>query len=187
MIPLSLVFCLSLLCVLLAASHGQTEPDNHASCAQWAAAGECNKNPNYMLANCQVSCSKVSKANDIPPAASFYDIVETDLNGNEFKFDVFKNRVVYIINVASHCGYTEENYRVFRNLKKYEPEGLVMVLAPCNSFGFQEPGDAVAIKAFAMKQEFKGLILSKADVNGQDTRPAFRYLKHATQRQLISW
>ena len=30
--------------------------DNHVSCEAWASQGECEKNPDYMLANCKKSC-----------------------------------------------------------------------------------------------------------------------------------
>lgn len=163
------------------------EVDNHENCAYWAQIGECSKNPGYMLPNCKKSCAAQAKILAKPIANSFYDIIETDIDGNQFKFDVFKGKVVYIINVASHCGYTDENYKMFRELKKYQPEGFVMVLAPCNSFGYQEPGDGVAIKTFAGKNEFSGIILSKAGVNGGETRPAFQYLKHITGTNTINW
>jgi glutathione peroxidase-family protein len=163
------------------------EVDTHDNCAYWASIGECTKNPGYMLTNCKKSCNVNSASDEKPPFNSFYDIVETDIDGNQFKFDVFRGKVVYMINVASYCGYTDENYRMFRELKKYQPEGFVMVLAPCNSFGYQEPGDGLAIKTFAGKQDFKGIILSKADVNGQETRPSFKYLKYATHTRNINW
>jgi len=163
--------------------------DNHDSCSYWASIGECAKNPGYMLVNCKKSCGALdsTSAVDSSSLGSFYDVVETDIDGNEFKFDAFKGRVVYVINVASYCGYTEENYRVFRELKKYTSQGLVIVLAPCNAFGYQEPGDGYAIKTFAKKQDFSGVVLSKADVNGHDTRPAFKYLKRATNFANINW
>jgi glutathione peroxidase-family protein len=185
------ILLLLLLFVIVLASIGDAqnagEVDNHESCEHWANAGECAKNPGYMLVNCKKSCQAVSATNSPPPVNSFYDIVETDIDGNEFKFDVFRGKVVYIINVASYCGYTEENYKMFRELKKYQSEGFVMVLAPCNAFGYQEPGDGVAIKAFAGKEAFNGIILSKAEVNGEHARPVFRYLKHVTSTPSIRW
>jgi hypothetical protein len=141
--------------------------DNHESCEYWASVGECDINPNYMLENCALSCSQVGENNneiseEIPN--SFYDLEETDLYGKQFSFNRFRGKVVYIVNVASHCGYTEENYNEFRSLQQYIKRGLQIVLAPCNSFGFQEPGDAAAIEAFAKSKGFNGLILSKAEV-----------------------
>lgn len=181
------LFVVLLLCAMSSAQDG-SEVDNHESCGYWASTGECTKNPGYMLVNCKNACKSIApQRSDLPTVNSFYDIVETDIDGTEFKFDVFRGKVVYIINVASYCGYTDENYRMFRELKKYQAEGFVMVLAPCNAFGYQEPGDSVAIKAFAGKEAFSGVILSKAEVNGEHTRPVFRYLKHVTSTPAIKW
>lgn len=142
-----------------------------------------------MLQNCAKSCAKKSP----PPEPvnipnSFYEIEgEKDINGNEINFERFRGHVVYVVNVASYCGYTAENYATFRKLVPYKERGLEIVIAPCNQFGFQEPGDATAITAFAGKQEFDGVILSKADVNGDKTRPLFTFLKHHTGRTRINW
>jgi hypothetical protein len=35
-----------------------TTADENPSCGGWAAAGECDANPGYMLANCRTSCAK---------------------------------------------------------------------------------------------------------------------------------
>ena len=56
-----------------------------------------------------------------------------------------------------------------------------------NLVGFQEPGDGTAIAEFADKKSFDGVILSKSDVNGPDTRPLFAYLKAATGKAHIDW
>lgn len=183
------LFTVFILACLSVSVYG-ADVDNHDSCSYWASIGECSKNPGYMLENCKKSCNALDAeppVDNSSPYGSFYDIVETDIDGNEFKFDVFKGRVVYLINVASHCGYTDENYRVFRELEKYQPQGLTIVLAPCNAFGYQEPGDGYAIKSFAKKEKFNGVILSKADVNGHDARPSFKYLKEATNMPHINW
>merc|ERR1712142_1119617 len=45
----------------------ETCEDNHNRCAEWAARGECEKNPNYMLRNCKKSCKVCSKGPDPTP------------------------------------------------------------------------------------------------------------------------
>mmetsp|Transcript_8338 Transcript_8338/g.8311 ORF Transcript_8338/g.8311 Transcript_8338/m.8311 type:complete len:218 (-) Transcript_8338:743-1396(-) len=161
--------------------------DLHSDCAFWAEGGECEVNPDFMLEECSESCNvKQEYLNDID-AETFYDIVEKDIHGTELNFESFKGRVVYIVNVASQCGYTEENYDMFRNLRKYRMEGLEVLIAPCNQFGSQEPGDEGSISSFVKKQEFVGILLSKSDVNGPRTRPLFTYLKRVTGKGKISW
>eukprot|EP01033_Poteriospumella_lacustris_P005673 gene5674-4061_t len=118
---------------------------------------------------------------------SFYEIVEKDIHGNEITFDRFKGKVVYVVNVASQCGYTEENYKTFRALQKYYDSGLEIVLAPCNAFGGQEPGSPSDIYHFASRKGFSGIILEKDEVNGVVARPTFQYLKHATGKDYIEW
>lgn len=177
------VFALFLSCVC-------SLEDNHELCAEWAQMGECDKNPGYMLENCAQSCHEHAQhsegvAPDLP--ASFYDIVEKDASGTDLHFSSFKGKVVYIVNTASYCGYTKENFDTFRKLAKYRKDGLEIVIAPCNQFGYQEPGDATAIGDFARKENFEGIILAKADVNGASTRPLFQYLKHHTGTQKIEW
>lgn len=187
--------------------------DNHESCDYWGSIGECEKNPGYMLENCAASCAKYGKA----PSQKFdsiygeffllsfflfvvvvvvlqsmiiilfVDIVETDINGKEVRFDSFRGKVVYIVNVASYCGYTKSNYDILRNLRQYIDRGLVMVISPCNQFGSQEPGDSNEITNFVSKRQYEGIILSKGDVNGPGTRPLFDYLKTTTGKHYISW
>ncbi len=171
-----------------ASSSSEVLEDLHESCGFWAREGECTNNPEYMLSHCRLSCVDAHEyvANDVTPQ-SFYDIEETLLDGNKISFNDFRNKVVYIVNVASQCGYTAENYATFRILSKYRKDGLEIVLAPCNSFGAQEPGDETAIQQFTKKNKFQGIILSKADVNGASTRPAFRYLKKETGKTHINW
>ena len=86
-----------------------------------------------MLVECKESCLKTPKLrNGGSTIASFYDIVETDIDGNTVDFSSFRGSIVYIVNVASQCGYTAQNYETFRSLAKYKDEGLQIVIAPCN-------------------------------------------------------
>lgn len=176
------------LLIFIQARFGFALTNNHKDCSFWAGIGECDKNPNYMLTQCALACSEVSSPKEVESSiSSFYDIVEKDVYGKPFSFQQFRGKVVFLVNVASYCGYTAENYALFRDLSKYRSMGLEIVLAPCNQFGFQEPGDGIAIMEFARKQDFNGIILSKADVNGDKSRPSFEYLKRQTNREAIFW
>lgn len=177
---------LLLLLIVLSAVATANEPDEHESCGYWAEIGECQKNPSYMLQSCKTSCANHG-AGTTASYNSFYEIVETDINGNEIHFSDFEGKVVYLVNVASQCGYTESNYATIKKLVKYKAQGLEVVLAPCNAFGSQEPGSPGDIVDFAHNKGFDGLILSKGEVNGAGTRPSFDFLKSATQKSYIAW
>lgn len=82
-----------------------------------------------MLLSCPESCAKITAMNNIK---SLYDIVETDINGKEHPLSQYKGHILYIVNVASRCGYTAENYETFRHLAKYRDDGVVTMIAPCN-------------------------------------------------------
>lgn len=60
---------------------------------------------------------------------------------------------------------------------RYNTKGLVVLGAPCNQFGKQEPGDNKQIKSFAAKQGAKFPLTSKLDVNGANTSDLYKYLK----------
>lgn len=171
----------------------EVDGDQHPSCKFWAESGECKANPNYMLTSCKNACKAVEAAAALEAAAmssvpsSFYDIKERDIHGNIVDFSRFRNKVVYIVNVASYCGYTESNYRLLGNLANYASAGLELVIFPCNQFGEQEPGSNNEITSFAISKGFHGTIMSKGDVNGPKTRPTFKFLKESTGKNFITW
>jgi glutathione peroxidase-family protein len=163
--------------------------DQHESCSFWASTGECEANPNYMLTSCAKSCGELVKpirGNSNNPT-SFYSIVETDMNGREINFEQFRGKIVYIVNVASQCGYTAENYELLKSLAPLRSNKFEILIFPCNQFGGQEPGNPYQISEFATSRGFSGLIMSKGDVNGPKTRPTFEFLKQTTSKKQIGW
>lgn len=181
---------LSLVVVLLVCSSSiflaVKAADRHENCDFWASSGECEANPDYMLDYCAEACSRHT-ITEHTTYDSFYDVIEQDTNGNEIRFSEFEGKVVYVVNTASYCGYTAQNFELLNKLSRYQDDGLVLIIAPCNQFGNQEPGTAEAIQEFATTKGYNGIILSKGDVNGHNTRPLFRYLKYITGKDKINW
>lgn len=88
--------------------------------------------------------------------SKFYDLVATDIHGNDVKFDAFKGKVVMVVNVASKCGFTDDHYKqlekMFETLGK---DDLFIVAAfPCDQFGNQEPGsnDEISVRNSYLKK-----------------------------------
>jgi glutathione peroxidase-family protein len=161
--------------------------DQHENCEFWASSGECVANPNYMLVNCALSCSPQIGQTTSSKSLDFYSIVEKDIDGNDIKFDRFRGKVVYIVNVASQCGYTAENYDLLRSLTSLRSHLFEILIFPCNQFGRQEPGSGADIRKFAYGHGFQGIIMEKGDVNGPNARPTFKFLKEKTSKKQINW
>ena len=71
--------------------------NNHPSCSDWAAAGECENNPGYMLTNCKDACDLQT----MEVAASFYELSAETASGGTLDFETLRDKVVLITNVAS--------------------------------------------------------------------------------------
>lgn len=63
---------------------------------------------------------------------------------------------------------------------EYQDRGLKVLTFPCNQFGAQEPGSNEEILKFVednFQASKKFIWFEKGDVNGDNTRPAFSFLK----------
>eukprot|EP00622_Pseudochattonella_farcimen_P004649 FR740075.1.p1 GENE.FR740075.1~~FR740075.1.p1 ORF type:complete len:108 (+),score=13.36 FR740075.1:118-441(+) len=67
--------------------------------------------------------------------------------------------------------------------------GLGIVAFPCNQFGNQEPGTNEQIKQFVQEKGAPLMLMDKADVNGPNTHPVYRFLKAKANPpvQEITW
>jgi glutathione peroxidase len=86
-------------------------------------------------------------------------------------------KVVLFVNVASKCGYTKQYAGLQALYDAHRESGLVIVGAPCNQFGGQEPGSPEEIATFC-QQNFGVTfpLLSKQAVNGKDRSELYTWL-----------
>lgn len=110
-------------------------------------------------------------------SSPFYDITVEDIDGRKMNMQKYKGKVVLVTNVASECGFTPQYKGLAELFDKYSKQGLVVIGAPCNQFGSQEPGTNKEIKSFASKQGAKFPLTSKLEVNGPNTSDLYKYLK----------
>lgn len=110
-----------------------------------------------------------------------------DIDGNPISPDTFSGKVVFAINVASACGYTNSGYDLLKHLtEKYPPSDFVAVAIPCNSFRSQENGTPEQIKTFALARANKLVITERSQVNGDDAHPIVQLGKSQFPGK-ISW
>ena len=119
--------------------------------------------------------------------ASIYDFSAKTIDGAEQKLDAYRGKTMLIVNVASKCGFTPQYEGLEALYRKFEGQGLVVLGFPCDQFGHQEPGDEAEIKNFcSLNFDVSFPMFAKIDVNGAETHPVYKYLKHEAKGLLGS-
>jgi glutathione peroxidase len=107
-------------------------------------------------------------------ADSLYDVPLKDIDGNATSLKPFQGKVLLIVNVASHCGFTPQYAALESLYKKYQGQGLAVCGFPCNQFGGQEPGSDEEIKQFCTaKYDVTFPMFDKLEVNGANRHPLY--------------
>jgi len=154
------------------------------SCTASCSTGTCSAD--RVMEGTLVNPEEPKKANSI------YEFQARDINGEIVSLDKYKGHVVIIVNVASQCGYTQNNYAELQDLYDTfgESKGLRVLAFPCNQFGGQESGTNAEICSFVAKRNVKFDMFDKIDVNGGSAHPLWTYLKHkqgGTLGSFIKW
>jgi len=107
-------------------------------------------------------------------AGTIYDIPVKDIDGKASNLSAYKGKVMLIVNVASHCGFTPQYTALEATYKKYSDQGFVILGFPCNQFGGQEPGTDADIKQFCTsKYSVTFPMFDKLEVNGANRHPLY--------------
>ena len=108
-----------------------------------------------------------------------YDFQFKDLDGSILNLSEYKNKVIVVVNVASHCGFTSQYEDMQKIWDKYQEMGLVMVGVPSNDFGQQEPGNNDEIKNFCeAKFGISFPMTEKVSVKGSSAHPFYIWAKN---------
>lgn len=111
------------------------------------------------------------------PVASLYEFTVKNIDGSDVKMDAYRGKVLLLVNVASHCGYTPQYDGLERIFKKYHGQGFEVLAFPANNFGAQEPGTNAEIKDFCtLKYNVTFPMFAKISVKGHDQHPLYAYL-----------
>ena len=109
---------------------------------------------------------------------TIYDFSVKDADLKETSLEVYKEKVLLIVNVASYCGLTYQYEGIENIYKKYKDQGFEVLAFPCNQFAFQEPGTNEEIKKFCdIKYGVTFKIFNKIHVNGSKSDPIYQFLK----------
>ncbi|HAF90242.1 MAG TPA: glutathione peroxidase [Pseudomonas sp.] len=107
----------------------------------------------------------------------FHQLVLPALGGGELPLSQYADRLLLVVNVASHCGLTPQYAGLEQLYQRYAGRGLVVLGIPCNQFAGQEPGSDEEIRSFCSLNYGVSFPLSaKLEVNGPQRHPLYRLL-----------
>mgnify|MGYP001216963987 CR=1 FL=1 len=108
----------------------------------------------------------------------FFDYSITSIDGNNLNLNIYRNKVVLLVNVASNCGFTKQ-YTDLQNLwEVYKNKGLIVLGIPSNQFGAQEPGSNKEIKKFCeINFNITFPMTEKYDVKGDNAHEIYKWAK----------
>src|SRR5215831_2532787 len=110
-------------------------------------------------------------------AGSIHETSVRNIDGQETSLKAYNGKVLLIVNVASHCGFTPQYKELQAIYEKYKDKGLVVLGFPCNQFGGQEPGTDAEIKEFcSSKYNVTFPMFDKLEVNGANRHPLYGIL-----------
>ena len=112
---------------------------------------------------------------------AIYDIKVKTLEGWSTDLAEYRGKVLLIVNVASHCGFTHQ-YRSLQVLHaKYQPHGFCVLGFPCNDFLGQEPGLPAEIRDFCESDYgVRFDLFEKVRIRGGDAHPLYQALENST-------
>jgi glutathione peroxidase len=119
---------------------------------------------------------------DRATCAPILDVTVRSLNENKAinLCQVYKDKVVLIVNTASKCAFTSQYEGLESLYEKYKDKGLVVLGFPSNDFANQEPGSEKQIQSFCrLTYGVQFPMFAKTRVTKKNADPLYKNLGEA--------
>lgn len=153
---------------------------------------------NYTLTAVLISCLQILIAvvgrsettSSESTSTQVYDFTAEDIQtGTDTDFNKYKGKVLLIVNVASDCGFTKQNYKELIQLQRqYDRRKFAILAFPCNQFGEQEPRENFNIwKDINEKYRVNFDFFRKVYTTGNRAHPLFTWLRSRADEHEPTW
>ena len=106
-----------------------------------------------------------------------YDFKVLNQKGEEVSLDIYKGKVLLIVNTATKCGFTPQYEALEAMYEELHDKGFEILDFPCNQFLHQAPGSDEEINQFCtLKYNTKFTRFKKIDVKGANADPLYKWL-----------
>ena len=117
---------------------------------------------------------------------SIHNFKVKDLAGKEVSLDIYKGKVLLIVNTASECGFTPQYQELEEVFQLYKNKGFVVLAFPSNDFGGQEPLNGQEIQNFCtLKYHTTFPVFNKIHVKGNDAAPLYQFLSKKSENGTV--
>tara|TARA_B100000989_G_scaffold208961_1_gene158453 strand:+ start:326 stop:880 length:555 start_codon:yes stop_codon:yes gene_type:complete len=108
----------------------------------------------------------------------FYDHQIQTIDGNNQNLNIYKNKVVLLVNTASYCGFTKQYEDLQKIWDKYKNKNFVVLGVPSNSFN-QEKTNEKDIKEFCtVNFNINFPMTAIYDVKGENAHEIYKWAKN---------
>ncbi|MCK5686348.1 glutathione peroxidase [bacterium] len=108
--------------------------------------------------------------------SSIYDFEVSKMDGTIQKLSEFKDKILFIVNVASKCGFTYQYEGLQKLYEKYKDQDFIILAFPANNFFWQEPGTNAEIQQFCkLNYGVTFPVFGKISVSGKK-HPLYKFL-----------
>ncbi len=118
-------------------------------------------------------------------AGSAHDFAFTSIDGSPMPLGQYAGKVLLVVNTASLCGFTPQYQGLQALYERYGDRGFIVIGAPSNDFGGQEPKSEGEIQEFC--QGAFGVtfpLTEKVRVQGPDAHPFYRWARETGGEKL---
>ena len=105
----------------------------------------------------------------------FYDFKIESISGEIIDFSKYKNKVILIVNTASHCGFTKQYAELQELWSKYKSKGLIVLGVPSNSFNQEKKNNKDVKKFCEVNFDINFPLSSITDVKGENVHELFKW------------
>ena len=107
----------------------------------------------------------------------FYNFEIKSISGEIINLDKYKNKVILVVNTASHCGFTNQYAELQELWDKYNSKGLIVLGIPSNSFN-QEKKNNKDVKSFCeVNFNISFPLTSITEVKGDNAHEIYKWAK----------
>ena len=106
-----------------------------------------------------------------------YDFKVLNQKGEEISLDMYKGKLLLIVNTATKCGFTPQYEALEAMYEELKDQGFEILDFPCNQFLHQAPGSDEEINQFCtLKYNTKFTRFKKVEVKGDEAIPLYKWL-----------